>query len=340
MKQGTKNTFKSLLFAGAFTLTILSSIALFNYKVDPMCMYQCEKINLEKKTRNYFYKVAQIIFTFKDAEVIVLGSSRGQTIPIKWIEEKTGQKTINLSMNGEELIAKTVFLNMSLRNLKLKRVIWFADYFELIPVTLDTKIKTTPAFKDYLQDSFTQPTYKEAINKYLKLIDHNMFEAAYYSYKNAASYTINQGSGYGLNYKKCENAEFEGFLTPLQLEKQIGITYDNYTRQIFNHKQTEKSWEGFVQKLTELNNKEIQTDVVLIPYNPNFLKRLKKEYPLIYTEHQKWMNRIKNLNLPFVKTVDVFESLPGDNGSPQYWTDGIHFTCKGALNILKSFIQN
>jgi hypothetical protein len=327
---------KSLLLLFGVTFIILSAVSIFNFKVDPMCYYHCEEINLNKSTMNTYYHIGQKILAHKDAKIIMLGSSRGQTTPPLWIQERTRLKTVNLSMGGAEISAKHAFLNLALSQMKVKKIIWFADFFELTSGIRDPKIKNTKALRKYLDDDESENRVKNLINELTSLIDHNTFEASIYALKNASKIQLDQGSGSFLDYKLCDSSEYKGERPKAEVEKEIGFIYDSYTKKVLKNAQSERDWNEFESILKKLSLKGIDVLVLITPYHPEFIMRLKKEFPEIYERHQKWVSRLKSIKLEHIKIADYFtQGLPGDDGSEKYWNDGVHFTCKGSVEMLK-----
>ncbi|WP_374032719.1 hypothetical protein [Bdellovibrio bacteriovorus] len=126
------NTLKMILFLAAFIIGLMGLVAGFNFAVDPMCYYRCDVIDTNRQSQNVYYQAAQIVGANPNAEVVILGSSRGETTSALWVEEVTGLKTINLSKGGAGLLLKVSLLRTALdQKLPLKKVIWIADYFEL-----------------------------------------------------------------------------------------------------------------------------------------------------------------------------------------------------------------
>ena len=56
----------------------------------------------------------------------------------------------------------------------------------------------------------------------------------------------------------------------------------------------------------------------------------------IAERHEIWVRRIETLRSPGVKVLNYFHGLPADDGSPYFWSDGVHFTCHAAMAMLKS----
>jgi hypothetical protein len=58
------------------------------------------------------------------------------------------------------------------------------------------------------------------------------------------------------------------------------------------------------------------------------------QFPDIYSKHQRWVSRLKEIRMPHVKVLDYFGGIPGDDGGPRFWNDGVHFTCRGVIEML------
>lgn len=325
-----------LIIAGG----IFTSIATFNFTVDPMCYYRCSKIDVHKKNVNTYYHVGQIILAHPEAEAVMIGSSRGETTSPVWLEKITGLKTLNLSVGGTELQAKLAFLNIALQNNHIRRVIWQADLFELIPEIIDMKMKNTEALRSYLVTEFPGTQKISLVSQLTSLFDHATFEAALGSFKKKNQKALDLGSGFDINYADCESLEFKSEKTEDELRKDIVSDYDRYRLAIFNHKVSSDYWKLFVEKMNLLSAKEIEVTILIAPYNPTFIKLLAKEYPEVYATHLAWIHNMEQLRIPHVHVVNDFAGILGDDQGLQYWSDGVHFTCKGAMIMLKPVLTH
>ncbi len=323
------------IIAGA----IFVSIATFNFAVDPMCYYLCKKIDTNKKNVNTYYHVGQIILAHPDNESVMIGSSRGETTSPVWLQKMTGRKTLNLSVGGTELQAKLAFLNIALQNNPIRQVIWQADFFELIPEIVDVKMKSTEALRAYLVNEFPGTQEISLVSKITSLFDHATFEASIGSFKKKNQKALDLGSGFDTNFTACESSEFRSEKTPDALMKDIVGDYDRYRLSIFNHAASQKYWELFVDKMNVLSAKGIDVTILIAPYNPSFMKNLATDYPKVYAAHLEWVQKMEQLRIPHVKVLNFFGGIPGDDQTVQYWGDGVHFTCKGAIIMLKPALR-
>lgn len=326
-----------------FTFFILSSaivlaIASFNYSIDPQC-FRCEEIDTEKFTLNYYYQMAQKILIYKDTEVVILGSSRGQSTPEAWIEEKTGSRTLNLSSSGAELAVKSVFLNLASENLKIKKVIWIADYFELVSENVDMKMKNTPALRRYLPSGISS-TYKIGLlDKLQSLIDHNTTEASLAFLGQA--HKKHQSENLPLiDYKKCTNPSFKNHQSQEALLKEVDIIFQNYVSGALKPLQSPKTRSVLANIMNDLVSRGIVVDIVIAPYHPSFMERLKREHPEIYDRHLEWTIFLKSLEQDGIRIADAFGGIPGDDGSPRFWDDGSHFTCYSSMVLLEPILRS
>jgi len=317
------------------TLAILSGVTAFNYHIDPMCFYNCNTIDVTKPTMNTYYNVAQKIVKHPESQLVMLGSSRGQTTPLKWIEKHTGLKTLNLSLGGAELEAKLIFLNIALEKLKIKRVLWFADFFELSPEILDSKIKNTPVLRSYLEGEQKRPFFSIVSDTLKSLIDHNTFEASLFILHRGTTSQLDQGSGSDLDPDRCDSAAYKGEKSYEAMEKEVGFSFEVYARKVLKMKQTPDSWIIFLRKLEELSQRGIDVSIVITPYNPEFIERMKAEEPKTYAAQLQWISRLKKLQIPNVRVINFFDGIPGDDKTQRFWNDGVHFTCKGSIEMLK-----
>ena len=157
---------KYILSFACLTILLLGSVAVYNYMMDPMCYYRCEDIDLSRKTKNVYYQVFQTLEASRDAEAIILGSSRAERVPPRWVERVTQQKTLNLAKGGADLLLKIALSNEALKsNKNLKRVIWMADYFELLPATTDAKVLWTPVIQKNLPPAVSQVGWRARLKR-------------------------------------------------------------------------------------------------------------------------------------------------------------------------------
>ncbi|HWU43899.1 MAG TPA: hypothetical protein VN132_10695, partial [Bdellovibrio sp.] len=178
MMQTMANAKKSIFLVLLSLGICLGLVATYNYQVDPMCYYRCHDIDLNRLTQNVYYRALQTAKANPDAEVLILGSSRGERISPKWVEEITGLKTINLSQGGSDLFLKIALLNAALDgNPKIKKVIWMADYFELVPSATDYKVYLTPVIWNLSGMSETDLHKGRNFQRAQALIDHRTLEA-------------------------------------------------------------------------------------------------------------------------------------------------------------------
>lgn len=319
--------------AAFFILTLLGLVAGFNYKVDPFCYY-CDEIPTHR-TLNRYYQAAQLVLQNPDTEQILLGSSRGETTSALWLQRITGLKTLNLSTAGAELLTKEALLKVALKNASIKRVIWYADYFELITSNTDTKIKNSKALMAYISESgFTSRSWSEKLGNLQQLIDHNTIEASFAALKLRPASGRDQGPGSDIDYSACESPTYKGKETPESLRHEVDLIYENYVNGSIKPPQNPKALEHFKQLIQELQTKSVKVVIVIPPYHPDFVERLKKEHPEIYQAHLQWVQNIETLQGPGVEVKNYFAGIPHDDQSPRYWNDGVHFTCKGVIKMM------
>ncbi len=324
-------TFSFFIIAGGLFLAVTS----FNFAVDPMCYYRCKSIDTTTINVNTYYHIGQIILAHPKTELVMVGSSRGETTSPIWLEKITGHPALNLSVGGTELQAKFAFLNIALAHNPIRKVIWQADFFELIPEILDVKMKSTEALGKYITSEFPELNALSMQSKLTSLFDHLTLNASVARFKKKNQKALDLGSGNDLNYERCESANYPGEKTTSALNKDIVTDFDRYRLSIFNHPASEHYWQLFVNKMTLLSTKNIEVYVLIAPYNPVFMKSLKEDYPNIYKAHQEWAQKLSALQIPNIHILNYFAGIPGDDGSVSYWGDGVHFTCKGAILMLK-----
>ncbi|MDG0816575.1 hypothetical protein [Bdellovibrio svalbardensis] len=328
------NSKKTLLLGASAIIVFVGLIAGFNYSVDPLCYY-CKEIDVNKSSVNRYYQVAQMIVKNPDAEQVLLGSSRGETTSPLWIQSVSGLKTLNLSASGAEVITKKAFLNLALEKTKLKKVIWYADYFELITSNADAKIKNTQVLRKYAADMIANEGFAVKLQEIQKLIDHNTTEASFAALKHSPASSLGQGEGSQVDYSACDQPDFKGKETPESLKNEIDLLYQAYVNGSIKPPQNTEALKRFEATIKDLQARNIAVLIVIPPYHPVFMKRLETEYPGIYEAHIKWIQNIQKLQGPGIEVKNYFNGIPEDNGSPSYWNDGVHFTCKSVIQMLR-----
>ncbi|MDG0817363.1 hypothetical protein [Bdellovibrio svalbardensis] len=332
-----KNKTTQYIFLIFASLTFfLGLVALFNFTVDPMCYYRCDKVDLNRKTQNVYYRSAQTAVANPDAEVIVVGSSRGERVPPHWVESVTGLKTINLSQGGSDVFLKVALLNIALeQNPKIKKVIWMADYFELTTRTTDIKTRLTPILRKYSGMDRSGVGHGILLEQLQGLIDHRTLEAGIEMSGKSYSETFNkEGSGDSIDYRHCQEPGFVGPTPPEMMQKKISESYAIFGN-FWADEQNPIYWNIFENEIRDLSAKGIDVIINLAPFHPQLVARAKNENPMTEQNQNKWVERTKALADGRVKVLNYVGGIPNDDGSPRYWEDGAHPTCFGVIEMLK-----
>lgn len=332
------NTQKAIIYFLCFTSAFILTNSLFNFMVDAECFYRCPEISLSKRTTNIYYQAGQRALAYPDTEVVVLGSSRGETVSPEWIEKLTTKKAINLSVSGADLLTKSSLLNFAIANSKINTVIWLADYFDLTLTAQDRKIKRTPSLRKYLLNSEEEGALS-LVNRWFGLIDHNSTSASLRFLKKYKTTEIGRGGNVGSNFMDCAQESYKGIESREKLKSKIDILYKNYTNGVIDKPQEESQYLTLENQLKLLDQKGIQVFYIITPYHPQFTQRLKNEYPRIYQNHIEWIRRVSRINLNHVKVINAFTNSADDDGSPKYWNDGVHYSCYLANQLLKDVIK-
>jgi hypothetical protein len=324
---------QGLLFLVIFILLLGGGVMGFNYFVDAQCYYNCDKVDINRYSTNSYYRVAQDIKKHPEAEIIVVGSSRGGTTSPLWISEITGKKALNLSVAGSEVFARSAFIEMALQDTKVKTVLWYADFFEILGGLQDDKITKSPALYRFIQPD-AQASLK--LSDLQTLIDRNTVEASIHALKRA-SLPIQDGSD--IDYKACSAKDYPGGVSDLRLQREIDLLYESYSRQIFSREQRADAWGLFVKTMKHLEEKNIRTILVIPPYHPHFREKLKTEQPVVWKRHLDWINNLKALPLSNLQVVNYFEGYPSETGSAKHWDDGVHFNCHSAILMTEKLLK-
>ena len=299
-----------------------------------MCYYHCNDIELSRATSNSYYQAAQKILAHPEAEQILLGSSRAGTTSPDYLSKKTGLKTINLEVPGAEVFSKIALMNLALKELKLKRVIWFADYFEVIPSNIDEKLKSSAALRSLTGHDLSTSKLLVGASPFITLVDHNTIAASLHTLKVRPLELANEWGGNSGEYLPCDHGSYEGKESAESLKKKVGLLYENYSQKILKPLPSKAAWDIFVNALKNVESRGIEVVVVIIPYHPDFILHLKSEFPQIYERHEQWAKDVVSLASPKIKVFDYSLGIPGGDATPKYWNDGVHFTCNGAIAML------
>ncbi|WP_374028810.1 hypothetical protein [Bdellovibrio bacteriovorus] len=326
-----------LIFFGVSFL-LLAAIVGINLVADPMCYYRCPVVDIHRKTQNVYYQAAQTVRGNLDAEVIVLGSSRGETTSPLWIQKETGLKTINLSKGGSGLMLKLSLLQIVNEfNLPLKRVIWIADYFEFSEVSTDVKVRLTPALNKYLPGEKDKDfSISEVRTALQRLIDHNSLEASLKQLSSNESFdATSRGSASQINYDLCASVDFKGKTSLKVLQKEVDMSYASFLGPLTSAL-SENYVALFKKTVQSLSKQGVEVLVIIPPYHPKLMARFKEAHPMNYEVHMAWVRDLFALNDgEKVKVVSYYNGIPNDTGGPEYWDDGAHATCKTMMLILK-----
>ncbi|WP_374028078.1 hypothetical protein ACES2J_05260 [Bdellovibrio bacteriovorus] len=283
---------------------------------DPYCN-NCKEIDLQRHTVNSYYDVAQILKANPDAEVVIVGTSRGQGFSPKKLGQVLNKKVLNLSVSGSGVEAKIAFIELAKKMIPLKLVIWQADYFEILGDNRDSQLH---AMKLYAQDR--RWSFSSVKTLLLQSLDHTNFEAAV-TVGRQPFHADSLKLGYGSDLSdKCFVDSYVGKRSEEELRKQVQLLYHNYTRRVFAPQ--ESSWKKDLMR--QYLSQDIGVDVIVafVPYHPNFTKEMAKEFPVLTQAHLDWMDDLQRAT---GKVQSFMNSVPEDDGSAKYWDDGTHFTC-------------
>lgn len=301
----------------------------FNYFIDAPCYYNCSEITPDRYSTNSYYRMAQNIKKNPEAEIVLVGSSRGGTTSPVWMSEVTGKKVLNLSAAGAAIFARSVFLEIAAQEMNLKKVYWLADFFELSGGLGDEKIVKSQALYKYI-DPNSKPAFH--LSDLQTLIDRSTLEASFHALGSPSKAPVQDGSD--VDYKNCSRADYEGGVSALQLEREVDLLYESYTRRVFPQTQGPEARELLLKTLKHLQEKNIEVVIVIPPYHPEFRRRLKEQQPEVYAKHLAWIQSLKDLENPLLKVVNHFEGFPGETSTPKHWDDGVHFNCHSAIQML------
>lgn len=338
-------TLKIIFSLAGFVVLLLGCVALFNAYADPMCYYRCDAIDLTRHTQNVYYQSAQMVAANPDAEILIMGSSRGETTPPLWVQSVTGMKTINLSKGGAGLLLKVALLKTAEEyKLPLKKVIWIADYFELAGDVTDVKVRQTPVLRKHIASELKGLEGVGGLKYYAertqRLFDHNSFEASLQQLKNKEEDFFDpKGSGSKIEYEKCASPEYNGNISSELLPKAVSGSYTTFSPG-FRSPLNQNFVDIFKHEIKALADKGIEVIILIPPYHPDVLKRIAQSYPDTSEFFKKWLTIIKDLESQKVRVLSYWEGgIPSDDAGPSFWDDGAHPTCKSMLLMLSKEIK-
>lgn len=331
------NALKSIYALAAFIGLFIFGIAALNYSVDAFCYFRCDTVDVNRKTVNLYYQVAQRILAHPDTEQIVLGSSRGESIPLKTLQNETGLKTLNLSVGGSELMSKLAYLSFAEKNLKLKRVIWIADYFEILTDLSDPRLLYSPALSSEIPAILEKTSGSKILGRLSRILDRQTLEASFKNFSLNEKPQLTQGPN-ETTLEECIQNENKKDRSSETLAKEVDLLFHSYVHGIFSFKENSMASQAFEAELLKVANKGIEVVVLIPPYNPRFAANLQRQHPDIYSRHLEWRKKIHSLATSHVRIVDNFLGVPETEDTPDFWSDGVHFTCLTAQKMLrKSF---
>ncbi|MGZ3771513.1 MAG: hypothetical protein ACXVCP_18135 [Bdellovibrio sp.] len=332
---------KNIFYFVGFVFLFLAGVASFNIYVDPMCYYRCDSIDLKRSTQNVYYQSAQIVAANQDAQILVVGSSRGETTPLLWIQQVTGQKTVNLSKGGAGLLLKVALLRTAEEyKLPLKKIIWIADYFELAGDVTDIKVRQTPVLRKQLNEELGSRSLKGNLERLQRLIDHNTFEASLQQLKHKEEDFFDpKGSGSQIDFQRCMAYEYKGKIAPELLPKAVDASYDVFSRG-FLAPLNPHFLQIFKKTVSDFANKGVEVIIVVPPFHPDLMKRFYSKYPEAKQNFEKWKEYLNGLVSKNVQLLSYWEGIPLDNAGPSFWDDGAHPTCKSMMLMISPGIRH
>ena len=328
------NALKSIYALATFIGLFILAIAGFNYSTDAFCFFRCDVVDVNRQTVNLYYQVAQRVLAYPDTEQIVLGSSRGESIPLKSLQNETGLKTLNLSVGGSEVKSKLAYLSFATKNLKLKRVIWIADYFEISTSLSDPRLLYSPALSSEAPSELKDSASSERIGRLSRIIDRQTLEASFKMLSVREYAQISPGIN-NVTLEECLEAEAKKDQTPETLAKEVDLLYHSYVHGIFAAKENPKALQELKKALASVSHQGIEVLILIPPYNPRFSKNLEQQSPQIYHRHLDWLKQVHSLATDKIRVVDYFLGIPDTEDSPQFWSDGVHFTCAATQIMFK-----
>ncbi|MCB9072188.1 MAG: hypothetical protein H6623_01105 [Bdellovibrionaceae bacterium] len=293
---------------------------------------------MDKITSNTYYQIAQRALAYPNSQVLIVGSSRGEMIPVSFVEKLSHKPTLNMSVAGADLSTKIAFINFAKTHAPINTIIWQADFFELINKIQDIKIRNTPSLRHLIQGN-NHSFDLDQWSLYLQsLIDSNTINASLYNLKKRKilSQPSSKTSLDAQYEASCQDSNFVGKETVEGLKNKLNIDYYNYTTQVINTRQDQKTIQRFYAFIHELLKENLHIVLLIPPYHPEFLARLQREFPEIYKQHQDWIRTILQWKNPHLEVLNFFPGLNNNESLTKSWNDGVHFSCFSAVDMLKN----
>lgn len=332
------NALKSIYALAAFIGLFIFGIAAFNYSFDALCFFRCDVVDVNRNSVNLYYHVAQRVLAHPDAEQIILGSSRGESIPLKSLQNETGLRTLNLSVGGSELTSKLAYLSFAVKNLKLRRVIWIADYFEVLTDLVDPRLRYSPALSSEIPSVLIDSPASNILGRLSRIIDRQTLEASLKVLSSTDRPQLSPGPN-NTTLEECIKNEANKDQSTQTLSKEIDLVFNTYANGIFPSKENPQALTEMQNAFTNVVGLGIEIVILIPPYNPRFSANLEQQHPGIYARHMEWRKRVHSLKSSQIRVLDYFLDIPGSSDSPQYWSDGVHFTCSASQKMLISVLK-
>lgn len=112
------------------------------------------------------------------------------------------------------------------------------------------------------------------------------------------------------------------------------MIYDGYAGRILVPEQNARSYAKMRGMARTLAARGIDLLIVIPPHHPEFMRRLKAEQPQIFASHETWVKQLAGLAGPHTETRDFFSDNRFSPEPARYWTDGVHFNCAAAAEML------
>jgi hypothetical protein len=342
MDKNRNNSLKMLFYLSGIIVLILSVVAVTNISVDPMCYYHCDELDIKRSTQNLYYQSAQLVAGNPGAKILILGSSRGQTLSPLWVEKMTGMKTVNLSQGGASLYLKMALLRIaSDYKLPLKKVIWIADYFEIAGDVTDVKVRQTDVLRKQLgQELENSGKLKEFLESIQRLFDHSSFEASLkqLSSKNKNKSLDLSGSGSDIDFEKCQHRDFQGLTPKNMIQKEVQISYSAFGPML-RAKINQKFLSLMKSEIQKIASAGIEVEILIPPFHPELMDKLLREHPEVRADHIEWLGALESLKSEKIHILNYWNGTPSDNLGPTYWNDGAHPTCKSMMLMLGPILK-
>lgn len=289
------------------------------------------------KPLNNLQKMKYEFIQVSEFDCVIVGSSRGQSFSPYQLSELTKSNCINLSVGGANTALKMLYLTEALKKNSLKRVVYISDFFEFYSAPVPEEILYNDQLLAGVQSFDESIKTPGLIESFLFLMDQSRFNADNKAFENRleVSGLKSRGEHWGGDLSLYEVDQKFKLRKEQELKNEIYQNFLRYSEKVWVGDFNEGRFESLVDFLMSLKSKNIELDILLTPYHPDFEERFKQQGEVLNHSHKNW---ISNWEKAFPGRVWNLQELSKTqiDPSPSFWSDGVHLNKFGAAKLLKT----